>query len=112
MDWRTPGRVRTATVTDVLEWWPEYGAAGPLWVRSGRGWTAADTASLGLPSELAARLASWNADYTEDKLPIDGPGNTEWIGQGVGLLAEARTALAGRFDIVVTERWWDEPPAN
>jgi hypothetical protein len=68
-----------ATVTDVLEWWPDY-EAGPLWLRSGRGETAAGTASLGLPGELASRLASWNTDNTEDKLPIDGPGNAEWIG--------------------------------
>jgi hypothetical protein len=94
-------------VTETLEWWPDYGR-GPLWRVSGRGGQPADPGALGLPLELAARLAAWNGDYAEGKLPLTGVGDHEWLEQGAGLLTEVRRCLAGRYDIVVTEPWWGE----
>jgi hypothetical protein len=96
-------------VTETLEWWPDYGG-GPLWKASGRGGKHIDSETLGLPLDLAARLAAWNQRYTEDKLPVSGDGDREWLEQGVRLLAEVRRCLASRFDIVVTEPWWGEAP--
>jgi hypothetical protein len=94
-------------VTETLEWWPDYGC-GPLWKASGRGGRHADPGALGLPLELGARLAAWNGDYAEDKLPMAGGGDREWLEQGAGLLAEVRRFLAGRYDVVVAEPWWGE----
>jgi hypothetical protein len=32
--------------------------------------------------------------------------------RGPGLLAEVRQDLAGRYEVVVTELWWGEPPSE
>jgi regulator of protease activity HflC (stomatin/prohibitin superfamily) len=32
--------------------------------------------------------------------------------RGPGLLAEVRQDLAGRYEVVVTEPWWGEPPSE
>ena len=63
-------RRQTAGVT-VWEFWPDYGP-GPLWSGDGK---PADLASLGLGRDLIEHLAAWNAEYSEDKVPIEGPGN-------------------------------------
>lgn len=55
-------------MTEALEWWPDYGG-GPLWKASGRGGKQVDSEALGLPLDLAVRLAAWNQRYAEDKLP-------------------------------------------
>jgi hypothetical protein len=91
-------------VTLTLEWWPDYGG-GPLWHMSGRGGQHADSRALGLPQDLAGRLAVWNQEYAEDKLPVGGDGDCDWLEQGRQLLAEVRQCLAGRFEIAVTEPW-------
>ena len=78
----------------------------------GRGGTQVDLGSLGLPPDLVARLTLWNAGYAEDKLPIEGNGDSAWIGQGMELLAEVRQCLAGRCEVVVTEPWWGEAPSD
>jgi hypothetical protein len=96
-------------VTEVLEWWPDYGS-GPLWMRSGRGGVHVDAASLGLSSDLATRLAEWNASYSEDKLLRESDSDSAWISQGIELLAEVRQNLLGKFKIIVTEPWWGEHP--
>ena len=97
-------------VTEVLEWWPDYGS-GPLWKKSGRGGVHVDVSSLGLPPDLVARLTEWNASYIEDKLPLEGDGDRAWISRGTELLAEVRHHLLGRFEIMVTEPWWGAPRA-
>jgi hypothetical protein len=61
---------------------------------------------MGVPLDLAARLAAWNQRYAEDKLPVAGEGDPEWLEQGVRLLAGVRRCLAGRFDVDVSEPWW------
>jgi hypothetical protein len=94
-------------VTGTLEWWPDYGG-GPLWQASGRGGQQVDSGALELPLDLAARLAAWNQRYAEDKLPTTGGGDPEWLEQGIRLLAEVRRCLAGRFDVAVSEPWWEE----
>ena len=96
-------------VTEVLEWWPDYGS-GPLWKRSGQGGVNVDAASLGLSPDLVARLTEWNASYHEDKLLPESNSDRAWISQGIELLAEVRQHLLGRFEIIVTEPWWGELP--
>jgi hypothetical protein len=61
-----------------------------------------------LHQKLIADLRSWNSEYEEFKLPIDGEGDPDWVSRGVELLARTRAALAGRAIIVVTEPWWGE----
>ncbi len=86
----------------LLEFWPDYGP-GPLWTADGR---PAELWSLGLSNELVRRLEDWNARYAEDKLPIDGPGDTVWLAEGAALLGLARDALRPGVQVVVTEPWW------
>lgn len=88
-----------------LEFWPEYGT-GPLWA----GVDGVDLGQLGLPIELVERLVAWNACYEDERLPMEGPGDPDWLGEGKRLLAETRTALAGSCRLVVTEPWWGEEP--
>ena len=88
-----------------LEFWPEQGA-GPLWDTRGR---EVDPVTLGLPSGLVERLTAFTAAYAEDRLPIDGPGDPAYLALGAQLLHDVRTALAGRFDVVVTEPWFGPP---
>jgi len=88
--------------------------AAPLWKAPGRGGQLVDSGALDLPLDLpldlAARLATWNQRYAEDKLPITGEGDPEWLEQGIGLLAEVRRCLVGSFDVAVSEPWWGEEP--
>jgi hypothetical protein len=88
-----------------LEFWPEH-AAGPLWDTRGR---AVDLAALGLPSVLVERLTAFTAAFAEDRLPIEGPGDPAYLALGTQLLRDVRAALAGRFDVVVTEPWFGPP---
>jgi hypothetical protein len=88
----------------LLEFWPDYGA-GPLWTEDGK---AADLRSLGLPDELAEHLTVWNSQYEEDKVPLQGSGDSAWLGEGVRLLGRTRDALGPDFRVVVTEPWWGE----
>ena len=98
-------------VTETLEWWPDDGG-GPLWKASGQGGQRVDSGALGLPVDLAERLAAWNQRYAEDKLPVTGEGDPEWLEQGIWLLAEVRRCLAGRFEVAVSEPWWGEEPQD
>ena len=95
----------------VLEWWPDH-ERSPLWLVEGRGGVAVDAAAVGLEPGIAPRLAAWGRSYDEDKLPVDGAGDQEWIQTGVGLLHEVRSALAERYAVVVTEPWWSEAPTE
>lgn len=90
----------------MLEFWPDYGS-GPLWTEDGK---AADLRSLGLPEELAEQLTVWNSQYAEDKVPLEGSGDSAWLGEGVSLLRRTRDALGSDFQVVVTEPWWGEDP--
>jgi hypothetical protein len=96
-------------VTETLEWWPDYGG-GPLWKVSGRGGQQADSGALDLPPDLAARLAAWNQRYAEDKLPITGNGDPEWLEQGVSGCSQ-KSVAARRADStsVISEPWGEEP---
>ncbi len=96
--------MQTATVI-VLEFWPDYGC-GPLWT-DGR---PADLELLRLNRELIQRLTDWNARYSEDKVPVDGRGDTVWLREGKRLLGEVRQALGDQSQVVVTEPWWGEEP--
>ncbi len=91
----------------VIEFWPDYGP-GPLW-RDGR---AVVPEELGIPEPLATQLRTWNAGYDESRAPIDGPGDSAWIAEGVELLRATRDALAPRTQVVVTEPWWGEEPTH
>lgn len=85
----------------VFEFWPDYGP-GPLWA----GGTAVPLDRLGLPDGLAEQLRSWNARYEEDKIPVEGPGDGEWLNEGRRLLGALRSIL-GTATVVVTEPWWE-----
>jgi hypothetical protein len=61
---------------------------------------------LGIPPELAERVRLWNSLYEEDKIPLDGPGDVEWLAEGVILLHQLRDELGPGVDVVVTEPWW------
>ncbi|WP_416430459.1 hypothetical protein [Paenarthrobacter nicotinovorans] len=89
-----------------LEFWPDYGP-GPLWSDEGN---AVDLGSLGISPELAEQVRFWNSQYGEGRIPIDGPGDIEWLAEGVGLLRQLRADLGNGVDVVVTEPWWGEAP--
>jgi hypothetical protein len=56
---------------------------------------------------LARRLLSWNGDYGEAKLPLDGAGDAEWLAEGKRLLNSLRAELPATHEVIVTEPWWD-----
>lgn len=85
----------------TLEWWPEYGK-GPLWADG----KSIDLTSLGLSAGLVERLVQWNAEYADEKLPVDGQGGDAWLKQGVVLLTEVRQLLGTDHRVIVTEPWW------
>ena len=100
-----PGSLHYAWVRR-LEFWPEYGEGGPLWERRGEG---VDLSTLALSDDLRRRLVRWNAAYSDDKLPVEGAGDTEWLAQGANLLAEVRRALGPDHEVITHEDWWGEP---
>ena len=83
-----------------IEFWPEHGS-GPLWHEG----AALDLAPL-VGDDLAERLVRWNAQFSDDKLPIDTGGDGPWLAEGNELLRRVRVALEGRHTVVVTEPWW------
>lgn len=91
----------------LFEFWPDYGP-GPLWDERG---SPVDVSTLDLPATLAERLRSWNAEYREDRIPVDGPGDVAWLEEGVELLRRTREALGSDIQVVVTEPWWGEQPS-
>jgi hypothetical protein len=86
---------------DVLEFWPDYGS-GPLWTHG----AVISPSDVDVDPSLAERLIRWNAEYTEDKIPLDGPGDSRWMTEGRNLLAELRSETASRITIITTEPWW------
>jgi hypothetical protein len=72
----------------VLEFWPDYGS-GPLWTHG----AVISPSDVDVDPSLAERLIRWNAEYTEDKIPLDGPGDSRWMTEGRNLLAELRAKL-------------------
>lgn len=95
-------------MAECLEFWPEY-EGGPLWDDQGR---SVDLGDRSLPADLRVRVAEWVAAYGDEKLPMDGPGDVEWLAVGTALLAELRVALSPVCTIVVTKPWWGEEPAG
>ena len=86
----------------ILEYWPDYGE-GPLWSADGK---PADLGALPLDDGLRQSLIAWNASYTEERIPVDGPGDPAWLREGVLLLERVRRALGTAYEVVVTESWW------
>jgi hypothetical protein len=91
-------------MSEAIEFWPDYGA-GPLWV----GGRAVDVERPDIPPDLAHRLVSWNAEYGDERLPMEGPGDAAWLSEGRRLLHELRAAV-WPVEVVVTEPWWGEEP--
>lgn len=95
----------------TLEWWPDY--SGDLFfLRSGAGGARIALEEVGLPTGLREATQRWLRRYDDSRLPIDGPGDPVWIEEGVRLLAAARTEVADRYAIVVTEEWWRESASD
>ncbi len=90
-----------------LEFWPDYNSE-PLWDKD----QPVPLAEHRLPPDLTLRISDWLARYDESRLPIDGPGDQEWLYEGKGILRELREALSDRYEIVVTEPWWGEPASD
>lgn len=88
----------------TLEFWPEYNS-GPLWSADGETVPLDD---LPLPVELRRRLAAWNAEFEDSKLPFD-QNDQDWLQRGRTLFAEVRHALGPRYEVLVTEPWWEPP---
>jgi hypothetical protein len=65
-----------------------------------------------VPPELEERLRAWNCQYSEEKIPIDGPGDAAWLREGTDLLRRTRAALGSGYQIVVTEPWWGGEPTT
>lgn len=97
--------VQTRSVT-LIEFWPDYGP-GPLWTEDGR---SVDPRALGLPEILAERLVAWNARYEEDRIPVEGDGDADWLAEGTALLHDVRSQLGPDYEVTVTEPWWGEDP--
>jgi hypothetical protein len=91
-----------------LEFWPEY-RGGPLWNDQGQ---SVDLANLPVSDDLRERVADWVSGYADEKLPMESTGDAEWLAVGTALLAELRLALQPDYDVVVTEPWWGEEPAE
>jgi hypothetical protein len=89
-------------VVATLEFWPEYDGT-TLWSATGEP-VALD--SLPMAEALRRRLRDWVARYDDCLLPFDGPGDEQWLREGQELLADVRTALAGSYEVIVTEPWW------
>ncbi len=87
-----------------FEFWPDYGQ-GPLWTNEGK---PADLGALPLGDDLLSRLTDWNARYTEERIPVEGPGDVAWLSEGMALLHRVRQALGPDHEVVVTEPWWNE----
>ena len=90
-----------------VEFWPDYGS-GPLWTEDG---APIDPRSLGLTDDLAEQLELWSAQYDEDRIPVEGSGDREWLDRGAHLLERTRRALGPSCEVIVTEPWWDDPAA-
>ena len=93
-------------MSERLEFWPEY-RGGRLWHDHGQ---SVDLADLPLSGNLRERVAEWVSVYADEKLPMESPGDTEWLAVGTYWLAELRLALQPDYDVVVTEPWWGEEP--
>ena len=102
-----PSAGRQTAWVNVLEFWPDYGA-GPLWTHDGK---PVDLSSLDVDPDLVEKVAVWHAAYEEDRVPIDGPGDSAWLHEGRQLLQEVRAALPDEYRVIVTEPWWGEEPA-
>jgi len=90
----------------ILEFWPDYGP-GPLWSKQGH---VVDLAALGLSQTLVEEVSAWNAEYAEDKVPLEGPGDETWLRQGREILYRLRNVLGAEYRVEVTEPWWGEEP--
>lgn len=69
----------------VLEFWPDYGD-GPLWAAG----AAVDPVAVGVDADLAAHLAAHNEAYEEERLPLDGPGDVDYLAEGTRLRGALR----------------------
>lgn len=88
----------------VLEFWPDH-HAGPIWNDIGQ---QVELTSLGLSAPLVEALTSWNATFADDRLPLEGAGDPQWLDEGRDLLRQTRDELGPGVDLVVTEPWFEE----
>jgi hypothetical protein len=101
--------VKATSADAKLEWWPDYGNE-LFWLRNGRGGKRILIENLQLSATLQDALRRWVALYDDERLSAGD--QSEWIIEGIRLLAESRAELSGRFSIVVTEPYWGEQPSE
>jgi hypothetical protein len=82
----------------VVTFMPEYGVDVPLW-------PLGDATDALVPSELLAKLVTWQA-YFDDNFHWETGWTSEdaksrWAEEALGLEAELREALAGKAEVVV-----------
>lgn len=94
-------------MTTVLEWKP--GPGGPIWAHIFGRDTPMD---IRVGEDLKRRLSRWNAGYRADRLPLEGNGDTTWMREGIGLLAEVRRAVGARCQVVAVDPWWPDEPTG
>lgn len=100
---------RASLAIAQLEWWPDYGNE-LFWLRNGRGGERIPIENLRLTPTLQEALRRWIARYDDENLSAGA--ESEWIVEGIRLLAASRAELAGRYAIVVTEPYWGEQPSE
>ena len=98
-------------MVNVLEWWPDYGGQ-LLHVRTGRGGTPVELDRLPLSTSTVQALRRWVSSYADERLPIEGSGDSDWVDEGVDLLRRCREELQPDYEVVVTEPWWGDPPTE
>ena len=65
--------------------------------------------SLGLDRTAVESVRRWLERYDDSRLPIEGDGDSAWLGEGRVILDGLRRALAGRYEVVTHEDWSGEP---
>ncbi|MDP9067895.1 MAG: hypothetical protein M3N53_06065 [Actinomycetota bacterium] len=89
----------------TFEFWPDYGVHSPLWEK-GRN---VSLDQLPIADDVRQAIQEWTTNYAEDRLPLEGPGDPDWLAEGQKCLAAIRRSLPDT-EVVVTEPWWGEEP--
>ena len=104
--WAGEEYARRVTVTQHLEFWPDYGGV----LLHDRG-AAVPLDRLPLPADLVDRASTWVAGYDDTRLPFGDSPDDAWSREGRALFAALREALAPAG--IAVEDWegiWSSEP--